>query len=466
MTTPLEQAAGIEAAELAEDGGSITPRELVPDIMDEPRGPDGQPSASSLSNAKPEVPGAIGNGQVGRGWLHFLRGKRRRRLVGLAAGAIGAQALVLVAAPLLTRLYSPAAFGTYGVATAAIWIAGSLATLRYHVAIPLPADDRDAITLSSISVASSAIVAAIAGVTAYLAVPILIPSSADIAPQLAVCIATSTFSLGVYAVGGALATRRADVRSIALMRVTQSGGVAVAQLVFGWLGAPVGLVVGDSLGRLLGLLGATRVGRQWMPHIREGRQWIGMLSRYRTFPLASGPATVINTLTAQLPTFAVVALFGAAPGGQYLLVQRFAGVLERRLLILGVPFAVLGAVLAPSAFPVLFGPDWAKAGVIFAIFAPYYLVQFVTSPLGSVYDVLERQDLVLVRESARVAITCLALGICAITRPSLEVFSVIFMAAGVAGYGVYQLLAWRALNDADKAPPKHWSPGTTSLDGE
>ncbi len=408
----------------------------------------------------------------------------RRRIVMLTAGAIAAQGVALLAAPFLARIYSPADFGAYGVAMAAIGVAASLATMRYSTAIALPVDDRDAAVLTLVSIAASVGVAVATGVALYAALPLIAPTIPEARPVVAFCAAISVFALGMYQVTSALATRRADVTTISLSRFTQSGSIVFSQLALGLLGSPLGLIVGDALGRIVGLFGTVRVWRQWLPRMGGFHYSLGPTVRYKNFPLAAGPAALLNVLTLQVPTLAVVALYGASSGGQFLLVQRVAGVplaviavsvaqdflvtviergearadglrrqtevAERRLLLIGAPFVVLAAVLAPIAFPVVFGPDWTQAGVIFSISSPLYLVQLASSPLGAVYDVLERQDLVAIRETIRLGLIATAVGLCVLTRPSLEAGVALLTAASVAGYIVYHALASRALSDSER----------------
>ena len=65
----------------------------------------------------------------------------------LASGAALAQALPLLFAPLLTRLYTPADFGVLAVFVAWLSNLAVVATARYDMAVVLPSDDADAARL-------------------------------------------------------------------------------------------------------------------------------------------------------------------------------------------------------------------------------------------------------------------------------------------------------------------------------
>src|SRR5690606_29226339 len=69
----------------------------------------------------------------------------------LVSGTAGAQLLLIVAAPLLSRLYTPSEFGLLAVFTALLSVSTVLASGRYELAIPLPEKDKDAKHLLALS---------------------------------------------------------------------------------------------------------------------------------------------------------------------------------------------------------------------------------------------------------------------------------------------------------------------------
>ena len=66
----------------------------------------------------------------------FLRG-----VSVLVGGTAGAQIMSLLAAPLLTRLYTPEDFGLIAVYGSLLAIISVITCLRYELAIPLPEDE-------------------------------------------------------------------------------------------------------------------------------------------------------------------------------------------------------------------------------------------------------------------------------------------------------------------------------------
>ena len=69
----------------------------------------------------------------------------------LLGGTAGAQMLTVLAAPLLTRLYSSEDFGLLSVYTSLLALIGVVSSLRYELAIPLPEDDGEAANVAVLS---------------------------------------------------------------------------------------------------------------------------------------------------------------------------------------------------------------------------------------------------------------------------------------------------------------------------
>ena len=69
----------------------------------------------------------------------------------LVGGTAGAQMLTVLAAPLLTRLYSSEDFGLLSVYTSLLALIGVISSLRYELAIPLLEDDGEAAKVAVLS---------------------------------------------------------------------------------------------------------------------------------------------------------------------------------------------------------------------------------------------------------------------------------------------------------------------------
>lgn len=76
-----------------------------------------------------------------------------RNVAIVASGTAGAQAISLAFSPILTRLYSPEAFGILGTFLAVFAVLMPLAAFNYPMAIVLPSRDEEAICLAQLSIA-------------------------------------------------------------------------------------------------------------------------------------------------------------------------------------------------------------------------------------------------------------------------------------------------------------------------
>src|SRR5690606_12770340 len=81
-----------------------------------------------------------------------------------------AQAMGVLALPLLTRLYTPNDFDVWAVYAGLLMVLAPAACLRLDVAIPMPEDDDDAMNLLVLALGSAAVLSAVTA-TVVVAMP-------------------------------------------------------------------------------------------------------------------------------------------------------------------------------------------------------------------------------------------------------------------------------------------------------
>lgn len=86
-----------------------------------------------------------------------------RHISELMLGTLVGQAILILAAPLLTRLYTPSDYGVLATYSALVVILSVVVTLRYELAILLPGDSEVAEQLTSVSVMGVAILSLLIG---------------------------------------------------------------------------------------------------------------------------------------------------------------------------------------------------------------------------------------------------------------------------------------------------------------
>jgi O-antigen/teichoic acid export membrane protein len=149
----------------------------------------------------------------------------------------------------------------------------------------------------------------------------------------------------------------------------------------------------------------------------------GAMRRYADLPLFGTWAALLNAVSWQLPVFMLTAFFTPAVAAQYALGFRVlqapmslvggaigkvfyqraaeahhAGALAplaemtfRRLVLLGLPPTLFLMLAGRDLFALIFGPQWAEAGIYVQLLALWGFFWFITSPLGNLNLVLDRQ---------------------------------------------------------------------------
>jgi O-antigen/teichoic acid export membrane protein len=344
----------------------------------------------------------------------------------LVGGTAAAQILLILAAPLLTRLYTPEDFGLLAVYSSLLALIGVIASLRYEQAIPLPEDDVEAANVTILSLLCTVTNAALVAVSIYfLGATIARALGVDGLAKYLWLLPVGIVLSGAYTVFNYWAIRKKQFAIIAETNIRQALSTIVIQIAaykIGGLALLLGQVTGQSVG--------TRSLAKSALSMQAFRQisWGGMrhaLVRYQHFPIYGSWAGLVNTAGHQLPLIMFAAFFGAAAAGAYALANRVLLLpanmigsaignvflshapsakregnlkehfvkLQDRLIQVGLPPAVFLIVIAPQLFDIFFGREWRIAGEFaqFLVFGVFFA--FVVSPLSTIFAVLEKQRL-------------------------------------------------------------------------
>jgi O-antigen/teichoic acid export membrane protein len=80
-----------------------------------------------------------------------------------------------------------------------------------------------------------------------------------------------------------------------------------------------------------------------------------------------------------------------------------------RLMIIGLFPAILFLLAGPALFSIIFGPQWAEAGVYCQIFVIWMYFMLITSPLSPLFPIFEQQKLTLVFTIVTIILRTIAL---------------------------------------------------------
>ena len=202
----------------------------------------------------------------------------------------------------------------------------------------------------------------------------------------------------------------------------------------------------------------------------NSQDMVAGLRRHRKFPLFGTWSALLNSISWQLPTFLLSAFFSSAVVGYYALGTRLlrmpmsligsaiaqvffqraaeakengslAMVVEsafRRLVMIGMFPLLLLTIIGRDLFIVVFGANWAEAGVYAQILSVWTFFWFISSPLSTLYSVLEKQESGLVLNTIIFVTRLLSLGIGGV-QENARLALLLFGASGAIVYGYLSL---------------------------
>lgn len=180
----------------------------------------------------------------------------------LVGGTASAQILLVLAAPVLTRLYTPEDFGLLAVYASLLALIGVVSSLRYELAIPLPEDEVEAANVAVLCLILVGLSTLLTGVLVWLlgsmvAEALGVPTLANYLWLLPVGVLLS----GAYSVFNYWAVRTKRFTAIAGTKLRQALAILAIQLAAFKLGG-IALLFGQVAGQGVGTTrGTTRLGR-------------------------------------------------------------------------------------------------------------------------------------------------------------------------------------------------------------
>jgi lipopolysaccharide exporter len=348
-----------------------------------------------------------------------------RSILILAGGTALGQGVVVLFAPVLTRIYTPADFGVLATFASIISVAVVVLSLRYEQAVVLPEQRRMAIALLGLSLSLVFALSFITAIALWIKRDSLLRLGGFHTDFLWL-LPLGLVGAGLYQAINFWALREQAFERIARTRLVQSLGMVLTQLGLGVAGlGSAGLLVGEVVGRVGGswslmlfLRGVT------LRELFDVRQMLYAAKRYLRFPLYSTWAALLNTLSLQLPFLTLPSLFNNEVAGFFALAYRVLGLpsflvgqavgqvflskaatlrnvpeelarLTARtalsLLAVGIAVFAIVAIGGVGLFGFFFGESWRQAGVYAQIMAPWYMLWLVSSPLSGLLAIREWQ---------------------------------------------------------------------------
>jgi lipopolysaccharide exporter len=350
-----------------------------------------------------------------------------KNVMKLGSATAIAQLLGVLTMPVVTRLYTPADFGLGQIFISIVLIMGSVSCFSYYLAIMLPETDREAanvfvlciILIAAVSIVSGAIfwllsdwlegALNVPGFSCYL---ILLPGA--------------IFFYSLTIVVSLWLSRGVRFGTIAASRMTGSIFYRLFQVGFGLLSAsPLGLIAGSMVNDIVSnaiMIKEIAKDQKLLRSYSLG-EMRALAIRYREFPIFSTGSMLAEAGYFNLSSFMLAFFFNPIVVGYYALAftvvklplklvgnaiysvfyqkgseeRKLTGgchnvvkQVNRRLISIGMfPFLIL-IVIGEDLFILVFGADWATAGLYVKILAPWIFILFISEPMISIFNIMER----------------------------------------------------------------------------
>ena len=344
----------------------------------------------------------------------------------LFGGTAFSQIILLIGAPLLTRLYTPEDFGLLAVYGSILAFASVVSCLNYEQAIPLCEDENSALNI--------AILCFILVITSGLVTCFIIYFWGALISQILEVqrlidylwlLPLGILLTGFYNILNYWGLRTKQFRDISLTKFCQATTTLIVQLV-GFKYGATALLAGQLTGQTLAnsILTIKIITKKDLSKFNFSMMMVGF-SRYRFLSLGGTCSSLVNTAGHQLPPLVFASFFSAATVGSYALAFRLLtlpaslvgaafsqvflshGVDSQRtgnlnilyakvqnsLFQLGLSPAIAIIFIAPELFSFIFGEIWREAGIYSQWLSLSAFLGFVVSPLSNIFTILERQAL-------------------------------------------------------------------------
>lgn len=382
-----------------------------------------------------------------------------KSIASVLTGAAVAQAIPILGALILARLFSPGEFGLYASWLGVVVFISVIITGRFETSLAIEPDG-DPRKLAFIS---TLVVVCIASFTLLLllaASVVLFPVILQkIAFSLLLCAVPTALTVAVVQLWQSWAAAEGAYRKLTVIRIVNAVAITMSQILFGFFQPDASVL---ALGYLVGGTLACALCIKLMPVGQLSAEYKNIESikafwhRQRRFPLFSLPADSINAAAAQLPIIIIASRFGA----------EVAGLLAMTIRILGAPLGLLGKsvldvfkrhaatryrefgecrdiylqtfkvlsggsllfvvfmfFLSEKLFVLAFGSQWRFSGTIAMWMLPYFALAFIASPLSYMVYIAGRQHVDLFWQIALLVMTFLCLTVPAHYESALKMYS-------------------------------------------
>jgi lipopolysaccharide exporter len=353
-------------------------------------------------------------------------------IITLGSATVAGQIIGIVVAPVLSRLYSPADFGVFQLFLSFVSLIAIISCFSYNSAINLPKKNDEAANIVILCIFLIVITTIISAIFFFF-------FADDIARILnAPGFATYIFLLPLAIICNSIAfvlgswqSRREQFGTIAKSNLISSISGKGVSVGYGFISpSPFGLILGtitNDATILVVLLKRTVADAQFFRHVSY-EKIKEMAFRYKKFPKYNTFASLASSAGVQSTPLMLALFFSPVIVGYYAValmtinlplkivgnsiasvfyqkacveknltgsVKNIVKAVNSRLISIGMFGCLLVVIIGPELFSFFLGSKWLTAGEYAQILTPWFFVVFISVPLWSIYNVLEKQHLSL-----------------------------------------------------------------------
>ncbi|PIS37602.1 MAG: hypothetical protein COT35_05205 [Nitrospirae bacterium CG08_land_8_20_14_0_20_52_24] len=352
---------------------------------------------------------------------HFInryvpKGSFLANTMALMTGTALAQGLTMAAMSILTRIYSPEAFGVAAMFAGVVAIISVVASWRYELAVMLPEKEEDAVALVRLSVMSVILMSAASLVVIWFFKHKI--SMLFNAPQMEpwfIWLPVSVFLVGLYNILNYWFNRKKEFATLSISKVVQSGTMSAGQITAVPLFHPGagGLIAGQIAGQAGSLLFLLRRLRLLKFQKAPYSSVRAIAKRYSDFPRYSGPGALLDNAAVSSMFIIFSVLFSPYTAGLYAIADRAlripVGLIGssvsqvfyqslakcrnnqkeckdmilgtwKHLFLIGIGPMLVIFLFGSHIFAFVFGEQWTDAGRYAEILSVGLIFHFVASP--------------------------------------------------------------------------------------
>ena len=385
-----------------------------------------------------------------------------KSLAVLASGSMLAQLIIIIASPIMTRLYSPEQIGEYTLVLTVVGLFGSIICARYDLAIVSESDEDNVISLCALSLVISFFSSIIISI-AYLAYYFTKGFSTKQSLFCCFCIFILLILQGLGNVLLSYNNRCREYKLMTSVNLIRAVAKEVVMVVGGLIYPSSSLlIVSEIIGTTLGVRRQSKTLRTKIDGIKNIRvskdnlKKVGL--KHKKQALFSTPALFANNFSYSSINLFIDSLFGTAALGFYSISYRLLGLpltivssnvsriyfeeasratekqgnyfhlFKRTVLVMvaiAIPMTVVLMAFAPPVCGFVFGKQYFIAGVYLRCLAPMFGVRFVISPLSVGLIISEKQHYDFAFQLAFVVLSVIAFIITKVSNLMIEQYLII-----------------------------------------